>query len=300
VHASRPSPSRRAELRQRRARPAALLAASLGSAVALGIVLYVVTTSLPYLAASPTTDPTFGRANQCLIGALPSPRVSFAVSWTGTVVAGYSGAALAVCGADGGLQRVDVHGVQMAAWDALGTLWIGSSEVPDAGSRLWFLGADGGLVSAGDFAPIALAGHASGALALDAAGRLASLSRDGSVMAYSQLPAAPVGAVHLAVSADGSLASVVAGGGLFAYQTADLSRIRAEAPCELGFVWWLPQGDSAVLGCGPHDEFALRMDVRSGEREAAPERRRVRSTLVPGRGTYVESCEQLPCTASPP
>jgi len=291
---------RRAELRQRRARPAGLLVVTLGSAAALGIVLYAVATSLPYLASSPTTDPHFGAQNQCLMTSLAPPRVGFAVSWNGSEVAGYSGAALAVCGRSGPARMFPVHGVQQAAWDGHGTLWLATSESPDAGWRLWLAGADGGLSSAGDFAPIALAGHATGAVALDAAGKLVSLDRDGQVLGWAQLPAAPVGPVELAVNADGSVAAVVAGGGLFAYRAANLAPVRAEAPCDAEYLWWHARGTGALLSCGPRESFALTLDVVSGEREASPARSRNRSGLVPDLGVYVQSCEQLPCTAPPP
>jgi hypothetical protein len=222
------------------------------------------------------------------------------VSWDGSQVAGYSGAALAVCGRAGTARTFSVRGVQQATWDARGTLWVATSEVPDAGWRLWQAAEDGGLNTAGDFAPIALAGHATGAVAVDAAGKLVSLDRDGRALGWAQLPAAPVGPVELSVSSDGALSAVVAGGGLFAFRSANLALVRAEAPCDVEFLWWHPQGTGALLSCGPGGSFALNIDVASGEREASPAKPRLRSALVPGRGIYVQSCEQLPCTAPAP
>jgi hypothetical protein len=290
---------RRAGARRRReAGPALYLLATLGSAAALGMVLYVASTSLPFLATSPTTDPAFGHENQCLMQALAPPRVGYAVSWDGRVVAGYSGASLALCDLDGGARVYSVRGVQQAAWDAQGTLWLGTAQGLDAGFRLGFLGEDGGLESAGDFAAVALAGHGTGAVAVDEAGKVVSLTRDGEVLGWAQLPSRPVGPVQLSANADGSLAAAVLSGGLVAFRTADLSRVRAEAPCQVEFLWWMPRGDDAVVSCGPG--FTLSLNVSSGEREAAARRERTRSALVPGRGLYAQSCEQLPCTAPPP
>lgn len=297
-HAPRPGAVRRADQRRRRA-SASVLVVTLASAAALGMVLYVVSTSLPFLASSPTADPHFGAQSQCLIGALPTPRVGYAVSWNGDEVAGFSGGALAVCARDGGARIYPVKGVQQAAWDERGTLWLGTSEIPDAGWRLWYLDADAGPVSAGDFAPVALAGHASGAVALDATGKLVSLARAGEVTGLAQLPAAPVGPFQLTANEDGTLATVVAGGGLFAFTVPELKTVRAEAPCDVEFLWWT-RGDGAVLSCGPASSFALALHVRSGARDAAPRRNRARSVLVPGLGVYVQPCEQLPCTAPAP
>jgi hypothetical protein len=92
----------------------------------------------------------------------------------------------------------------------------------------------------------------------------------------------------------------VAGGGLFAFRAGNLAPVRAEAPCDAEFLWWHTRGTGALISCGPHESFALTLDVASGEREASPAKSRHRSALVPGRGVYVQSCEQLPCTAPPP
>jgi hypothetical protein len=39
-------------------------------AVALGFIIYLSVTSLPYLAVSPSTDPAFGSLNACVLGSL--------------------------------------------------------------------------------------------------------------------------------------------------------------------------------------------------------------------------------------
>jgi hypothetical protein len=55
-----------------------------------------------------------------------------------------------------------------------------------------------------------------------------------------------------------------------------------------------------ILSCGADAEFALYLDVDTGEREAASATRRVRSTLVAMPGLYAQACEQLPCEAPAP
>jgi hypothetical protein len=299
-HPPRPGAFRRAELRRRRTSAPLLLLVTLVSAGAFGVVLYIVSTSLPFLASSPSTDSHFGGQNQCLLEAVSPPRVGFAVSWEGSRVAGYSGGMLALCAPDGDAGTWPVHGIQQAAWDARGTLWLGTSQTPDGGWRLSYLADGGELASAGDFAPIALAGHATGAVALDASGKLVSLTRDGRVLGWAQLPAVPAGPVQLTTNVDGTLAAVVAGSGVFAFDTSNLKLLRAEAPCEVEFSWWGAEDDELLLSCGPESGFALTVHVRSGVREAAPRRQRVHSLLVPGPRVWVQPCEQLPCTAPAP
>ncbi|MBS1149535.1 MAG: hypothetical protein H6Q89_1233, partial [Myxococcaceae bacterium] len=66
------------------------------------------------------------------------------------------------------------------------------------------------------------------------------------------------------------------------------------------FLWWRKEGHQALVACGPDAEWALELDVNTGERETAPKLQRTWSQLVPGRELYVQECEHLPCTASSP
>jgi len=275
------------------------MVASLASTAAIGMVLYAVSTSLPFLATPSNTDVRFGATNQCLMGALQAPRVGFAVSWDAGAVAGYTGDALALCEGAHRVASLAQPGVQSASWDATGTLWL-ALDVPDAGQRLAFLSPDGGVEELGDVAPVALAGHAQGVVVLDASGKLTSLKRNGEALGWAELSAGPVGPARLSVNADGTLVAVVTGGGFLVYRTNSLERVRAEAPCDLEYLWWSPRGTQAILDCGPRAAFALALDVTTGAREAAPKRARVRSTLVPGAGVYVGPCEQLPCQVDAP
>jgi hypothetical protein len=64
--------------------------------------------------------------------------------------------------------------------------------------------------------------------------------------------------------------------------------------------WWLPGGHTLLISCGPDGDFALQWDVDSGAQVQAAKKIRARSVLVPKLGVYVQSCEQLACTATPP
>jgi hypothetical protein len=289
-------------------RPALTLAVTVGTAATLGVVVYLASTSLPFLATTPTTDPVFGELNQCLLDAAQGARVGFAVSADATRAAGYTGAQLAVCAKraaspDGGAladARVFAFpGVTGAAFDFDGTLWLSTEREGEGDPRLWRLG-PAAPERVGDFAPIALAGHAKGVAALDASGRLVSLAADGSALGVAQLPAPPAFGAQLAANADGSLVAVVAGTGLFVYRTADLTQVFAEGPCEVEYLWWEKDPAHALVSCGPKASWALEVDFPAGQREAAPAKERVQSTLVPKQGGYVQACDHLPCSAPSP
>lgn len=278
---------------------------SVAVAAGIGIILYLVTTSLPYLASSPTTDPVFGELNQCLIDTLAEPRVGFAVSADGTQAAAYGGASLALCqgqGRDGGKAagaRRALRGISLAAFDFSGTLWVAVERKGVGEQGLWRLGKGGALERVGEFAPVALVGHAGGVVGLDASGRLLSMSGAGAPLGVAQLPTAPVGAVQLSVNADGTLVAAVAGGGLFLFRAHDLARVRAEGPCGVEFLWWRGEADRAVVSCAPKGSWALELGT-NGALTPAPSRERTPSALVPLRGVYVQPCETLPCSAPEP
>ncbi|MFZ5472213.1 MAG: hypothetical protein ACOZIN_22505 [Myxococcota bacterium] len=287
-------------------RPLITFAVSLVTAGGLAMVVYLAGTSIPFLATSPTTDPLFGELNQCLLDALGEPRVGFALSADGGRAASYGGSRICVCAKteSGRAQRVFERAfpsVTSAAFDFSGTLWLATQRQPDAEPELWRLApAERGPSRVGDFAPVALAGHARGVAALDAQGRLVSLAADGSALGYAALRAAPVGGVQLAVNADGSLLSVVAGTGLFVYRAADLVALLAEGPCDVEYLWWRIEPTRAVVQCGPQGSWALELRVTTGEKDAATQRERTRSALAQKLGAYVQACDLLPCSAPPP
>lgn len=267
------------------------LLVTLGVAASLGAVLYGVSSSLPFLASSATGDAWFGALNGCAQRAVPV-RNGFAVAPDGRALAVFSGAQLVRCSAagDGGVEAVDlpVSGVAAAAFDFSGGLWVSRDGV--------WLG-DAGF---GDVRPVALAGTRHGVVVVEANGRVLALAPGGVIAAVAQLPRQVDGAPQLIVSADGERAALPVSGGVFVWDTATLSSVRAEAPCAVEAAWWLPGGRRLLLQCAP--DFALEWDVDTGAQVAAPQRRaaRSRSVLVPGPGVYVTSCEQLPCTAASP
>ncbi len=280
--------------RRRLERPLLTFLLSLATATALGVVVYLVSGSLPFFAATPTTDPNFGERNLCLLHAVPEGRVGFAVGPQKLALA-FTGSTLAIC-RDGALEETRaISGIVAAAIDARGAVWLARREA--AGPRLWLLTKQS-LIAVGELAPIALVGTAFGLVALDASGRLLSLGAEGEVLGLEELSLPAGAAPLLSASDDGERVAVAVGGGLFAFDAQRLQKRVAEAPCEVNFLWWLRGSHRALLRCGADDELALELDVDSGNREAAPKMKRTVSELHDG--LYVQSCEALPCTAPAP
>lgn len=285
------------EAKKRLERPLLTFLLSLAMAVVLGVVVYVVTSTLPYLASSPTTDPNFGNQNHCLLTALPTGRTGFAAF--GTDAASYSGTRLARCAEAGAAKVYDVTGITHASFDWKGALWFSRRAETDTPPELWRV-AEGKPEQIGEVTPIALVGTGFGVVTLDAQGRLVSLDSERTVLGVAQLPTAPPSEVQLSVSADGERVAVVVSSGLFVYDAQRLQKILAEAPCEVEFLWWRKEGHRALVSCGPDASWALELDVNTGARESAPKLTRTESQLVANRGVYVQECEHLPCTATSP
>ena len=125
------------EARKRLERPLLTFLLSLAMATVLGVVVYVVTSTLPYLATSPTTDPNFGNQNHCLLTALPADRTGFAVF--GTEAVAYSGTRLARCAEHGPARLYDITGVTRASFDWKGALWLSRHAETNTPPELWRL-----------------------------------------------------------------------------------------------------------------------------------------------------------------
>lgn len=289
---------------RRRPTAAIALAVTIAAAATVGLSIYLVGSSLPYLMSSPAGDQRFGELNQCLIALVPEARAGFAVSPDGGKVAAYGASALGICSRQKGSDAVSSRaltfpGVTSASYDFAGVLWLAAARGPRP--ELWRLRQDQAEPERSQgVAPIALAGHAHGVAAVEATGRMASISETGIAQAVAQLPPAAAATVQLSSNATGELVSVIAGRSLFVYRASDLSLVRAESPCEVEFLWWLADPARALLSCGPAGSWAMELNVSTGERETAPKRERVRSALVPLLRTYVQGCELLPCAASAP
>lgn len=264
---------------------------SLITAAALGLLIAVATTSLPYLVSSPTTDPHFGALNHCLTGALKGPRLGWAVSPDASRAATFGARAVALCRKDGPPQVFPAPGAAAITFDGDGRLWVATGE------HLLRQEAEQ-LVPMGDVAPVALAGHAAGVIALDAEGQLLSISPQGEVLGQARLPT--VGAGALTVGPGGAVAAVVVGGGVVAYEAQTLTPLRAEAPCQVEALWWLDSPERVLLACGPGQGPALTLDLRTGERAEAPHRFRTPARRLSGLPLYVQGCDGLPCTAPAP
>jgi hypothetical protein len=258
-------------------------------AAALGLLIAIATTSLPYLVSSPTADPYFGALNYCLIGALHGPRLGWAVAPDASRAATFGARSVALCRKDSPAAVFSAPGATAITFDGAGRLWVATGE------QLLRQEADQ-LVPVGDFASIALAGHEAGVIALDAEGQLLSISPRGEVLGQAKLPAPGA----LSVGPGGKLAAVVMGGGVVAYEARTLTPLRAEAPCQVEGLWWMDTPERVLLACGPGHEAALRLDLRTGERADAPRRSRQPARRLPGLALYVQGCDGLPCTAPAP
>lgn len=286
---------------RKRARPrvAVALLVSLIIAASLGLLLYAVT-SLTFMASEPLSDPRFGPQNACALKELKDGRTGFAVGPRGAVAV-YSGASIVLCdeGKAPAARLFELSGVTSAAIDFTGTLWVARRSAEKVELHVLRAG-EAGLQVVGELSPVALAGHRDGVLALESSGRLVSVSSAGEVLAVAQLPEPPQKRVELATNADGTLVSLTTSGGLFVLEVKDLSILRAEAPCDVEWAWWLAHSEELLLSCGPSGSFSIKLNARSGEREETGPSKPRPSVRVPLLGQYVEDCGALPCSTRPP
>jgi len=288
------------DARRRLQHPLLTFLLSLVIATALGVIVYVVTSTLPYFSASPTTDPNFGALDQCLMRELPRERQGFAVDADGHAAASFDGEKLVICreGSDPihpVPERYTLSGVVHAAFDFGGRLWLSRRSSPDA-SELWLLDA-GHARHVGDSKPLALVGTLFGVVVLEPGGHMISISPDEAVLGAADLEhfSAPA---QLSVSADGERVAVAAAGGFWVLDAQRLPKLRAEAPCAVDNLWWRKTGHQVLVTCDP--DYALFVDTDTGVRDEAPRLKRTPSALVARRGVYAQECEGLPCTASSP
>lgn len=273
---------------------------TVGLAVALGFIIYLSVTSLPYLAVSPTTDPVFGALNACVLEGLKE-RTGFAPSRDATRLAAWSPTALVVCGPDETSpgRTLALPGITAGAWDVQGGLWVAQQAADTSRPRLLVLRGGDEPADLGELPVQALAGTREGVVVLEPTGLLAALTQKGEMVGTHQLPPGDVRAATLASSADGDRVAVAVGGGVFAL-TSRLALTRAESPCSVESLWWLAEGHQVLVSCAGESALALTLEVDTGQTEAAPARLRVRSTLVGPAGVWFQPCDVLPCSAEPP
>jgi hypothetical protein len=264
-------------------------ALSLIIAAALGLLVAITTLSLPYLMSSPAADPHFGALNQCLSSVVQGPRLGWAVAPDASRAATFDARTVALCGKQGPPTVLSTPGVKAVTFDGENHLWVATGE------RL-LREQSGQLAPVGDFAPVALAGHSAGVLALDSEGQLLSISPAGEVLGQAQLPAAGA----LFVSPGGTRAAVVVDGGVVAYEARTLQLLRAEAPCHVETLWWLDSPDRVLLACGDEQGRALWLDLQTGQQAEATHRVRKPARRLPGLPLYVQGCDGLPCSAPAP
>lgn len=264
------------------------LALSVALAVALGGVIHLSVTSVPYLATSPTTDPVFGALNACLLARVPE-RLGFAVARDATAVAAWSSSTLGVCrGAPPTAEDAPLPGVTSAAWDGLGGLWA-------AAPQGLFRREGGTWVKQGDLAPALLVGTAGGVLALDATGQLMAVAPGGAVTASRALPGAR--GVRMTASADGALVALSGGGRLSVVRADTLEATPAEVSCSVARTWWRADAPRLIADCV---SLVVEVDALTSQSALLEPRRRVPSVLAGPAGVYVQPCDQLPCSAEAP
>lgn len=270
------------------------LAVTVVLAVALGGIIYLSVTSLPYLATSPTTDPVFGANNACLLNAVPE-RLGFAVSRDATSVAAWSANQLVICaGTPPVATRFPNTGITQATWDGRGGLWVATSH-PDGGASSLLRLEGGQWVEKGAFVPAQLVGTAQGVVGLASSGELIALSSTGEVSATRALPESR--RVQLQTSSDGAYVALFGGGRFAVVDAVSLKSTPAEAPCPVEHVWWRPGTPLLVVECV---DLALEINALNSESALAAPRRRIPATLVGPGGVYVQSCDVLPCSVEPP
>ncbi len=276
------------EARVRRAGPWPL---TIAIAAALGLLVYVATTSLPYLISAPTSDPNFGTLNHCLSGLLEGPLLGWAVSPDGSRAAVYGSQAVAVCTRAGGARTLPLAGVRAVTFDGDSRLWWSQ---PGA---LWR--EDGATaMRMGDFSPVSLASHTSGVLALDAEGQLVSVSPDGAVLGQVAVP--PEANVRLSVGAEGAFAAVLTGDALQFYEARTLTPLPVQAPCAAEGLWWLERPERVLVRCASPAEHAFALDLRTSRYEPAKRPLGMPARRLLGRPLYVHGCDGFPCTAPAP
>ena len=280
----------------RRPTQSVTLLLSVALAATLGVLIYFSVTSLPYLAVSPTSDPTFGEINGCLLQAVPAGRVGYAVAPDAKAAAVWSNSVITRC-LGPNARTWSISGITEAAFDGKGRLWATTNTADAGGANMLLLDGDAPEVR-GEARPAHIVGVEDGVVVLESSGRLLSLKADGSVGGLVDLR--PMPDAVLSVSGDGRRVAITTGGGLFVFESSKLLKVRAEAPCDVEFLWWLREGHHVLISCGPRSSWAIALEADTGEQDAAPPRGRIHSVLCGAQGPWVQSCDVLPCTAVEP
>ncbi|WP_043710162.1 hypothetical protein [Corallococcus macrosporus] len=275
------------EARQRRVGPWPLTVAI---SAALGLLVYVATTSLPYLISAPASDPHFGALNHCLSRLLQGPLLGWAVSPDASRAAIYGSQAMAVCTRAGGSRRMPLAGVLAVTFDAENRLWWSQA------GKLWRDDA-GTAKRVGDFSPVSLVSHGSGVLALDAEGQLVSVAPDGAVLGQVPVPGPEA---RLSVGAEGAFAAVLDGPSLRFYEARTLTPLPVEPPCGVAGLWWLERPERVLVACAQDAGLAYALDLQTARYEPAKRPSGAPAWRLLGRPLYVHGCDGFPCTAPAP
>lgn len=262
-----------------------------GVAASLGVVLYVVSSSVPYLASSITSDETFSVLNACALREVDA-RTGFAISPSGRSLAIQSNTRVVRCDQlpDGGAaMTASYETVSNLAFDFNDTLWWSTST----GVKTQDAAFDG-------LQPVAMAGTKYGVLVLENRGRVLALKATGEVATQTHLQMSVKGNPEILVSGDGERAAWVTGGGMVVWETAQLRQLRAESPCEIVDAVWIAKSHRILVRCASELILEWDVDVNSLTPARPRPQKKPWPTLVPGIEKYISFCEQLPCTADDP
>ncbi|GHH00232.1 hypothetical protein [Comamonas sp. JC664] len=285
----------RASAKEARARRAGPWPLTVATAAGLGLLVYVASTSLPYLISAPISDPSFGHLNHCLSRLMDGPRLGWAVSPDGSRAAVYGAQSVAICARQGGSRVLARAGVRAITFDGENRLWWSQAKA------LW---RDDGAAAkrVGDFSPVALVSHASGVLALDAEGQLVSVSPEGAVLGQAAVP--PDTDARLSVGAEGAYAAVLAGDALQFYEARTLAPLPTVVPCVVDSLWWLDSPERALVGCAQHPRGeagqAFEVDLGTARYEPVERPAGAPARRLLGQPLYVHGCDGFPCTAPAP
>ncbi len=262
---------------------AVTLALSVALAFAVGVSAYFAATSVPFLALSPTSDPLFGKLNDCALNRVQE-RLGFAVRADLGAVAVFGRQAVVVCEVDAAPAEVALPGVTHAAFARDGTLWLSTTERLQA----WQHGelSKGTLVRAQALAPLG-----DGVALVDHRGQLVLVGPTG-VTAAVDLDTA----LEPTLSSSDDLGRLAVQLGPRVLVVDALGAVTFDqVPCDTAHHVWLA-GHELLVACDTPPTWALAIDVDSGAQRPANQWPAAGVRRVGGR--WIERCDVLPCTAA--
>jgi hypothetical protein len=259
-------------------------------AVALGTMIYLAATGLPFLSISPTSDVNFGAANACLLNRVPE-RIGFAVSADAKKVAAWATDRLSVCSAEGEIYSLPLVGLHLGRFDRQGNLWLAQGGPVE---QLLEVSSSGEVRPLGPMQVLGLEGTSSGAVVMQSSGHLVAVHSDGSLEASQII--SPSANMVLGANASGEFVSVLRSPQHGIYRSRDLSYL-GQAPCDIQALSWERNSSHFVVRCDDVDGLVLRCEAQTMQCEALPLEAFPKG--IPVDTISVEACDGLPCTVTP-